>query len=190
MLLNFLLFVFIVGSCFWVWIDARRLKVDEPFGWFLMTVFLWIFAFPFYLYKRPGFKRAAGLPIRTTVGAVSQPPFVAPLGPKCPTCQRSNLSLCQVYRMSSPVVVIGWILLVPSFLGMLYGLYLAVGVPLLAPSLTGGDKEAAAVTASLGIGLGLSILIGSFVGGLLGWLLVMKKSVLQCPSCQTTIAAS
>ena len=41
------------------------------------------------------------------------------------------------------------------------------------------------------IGGGISIFFGivSFVGGLLGWLLVMKKRVLQCTKCGVTVAA-
>lgn len=40
-------------------------------------------------------------------------------------------------------------------------------------------------------GGGISVFLGmmSFVGGLLGWLLVMKKKVLQCTKCGVTVAA-
>lgn len=43
-----------------------------------------------------------------------------------------------------------------------------------------------------GIGgfFGVMLTIGSFVMGLLGWLLIMKKKALQCSSCQAVFAAS
>ncbi len=42
------------------------------------------------------------------------------------------------------------------------------------------------------IGGGFAIILGvtSFVAGLLGWLLVMKKRVLQCSVCEATVNAS
>ncbi len=42
----------------------------------------------------------------------------------------------------------------------------------------------------IGGGLAIFWLIGSFVAGLLGWLLVMKKRVLKCNVCGATISAS
>ena len=37
---------------------------------------------------------------------------------------------------------------------------------------------------------GLFVLIGSIVGGLFGWLLTMKKNVLQCRSCSASVDAA
>lgn len=42
----------------------------------------------------------------------------------------------------------------------------------------------------LGGGFAIFCAIASFVGGLLGWLLVMKKRVLQCSVCRATVSAS
>ncbi len=42
----------------------------------------------------------------------------------------------------------------------------------------------------LGAGIGLVFVVGSLVSGLLGYLLIMKKRVLQCMSCGATVAAS
>jgi hypothetical protein len=42
----------------------------------------------------------------------------------------------------------------------------------------------------IGSGLAISLGIASFVGGLLGWLLVMKKRVLQCDVCGAVVNAS
>jgi hypothetical protein len=42
----------------------------------------------------------------------------------------------------------------------------------------------------VGSGFAIAFGIASFVGGLLGWLLVMKKHVLQCPMCNVRVDAS
>ncbi len=58
------------------------------------------------------------------------------------------------------------------------------------------EKEAKQPTAPLawfhvlGGTFAIALGIASFVGGLLGWLLVMKKRVLRCPVCYATISAS
>jgi hypothetical protein len=156
----------------------------------------------------------------------------------------------RVYRMSGPSVVIGFILLVPSILGMLFGgvtfLMAAIGGAATADrKMSAGDiqsirhdltvaqvpediiadvcaekqvsetrldlarlnssqrlavhaaelkistaKGAPALAACCGGGFSVMIMIGSFVGGLLGWLLVMRKTVLQCLRCGAVVAAS
>lgn len=207
-------------------------------------------------------------------------------GPRCKVCDRGALIPKKMYRMSGPVVAIGYILLVPSVLGMLVSALVLLGVL----SYQGGDgsftnqissaapnnyensfrancianaKKAAQEAATplseaqlrqycecslwgiergesteeatkicseglrfgvlsplnantdriysdleaqgnaeqtndtgmtwfhiIGGGLAIFWLIGSFVGGLLGWLLVMKKQVLQCNACGATVSAS
>jgi len=52
-----------------------------------------------------------------------------------------------------------------------------------------GQLGAGAGTAVAG-GFGIFLIVVSFVGGLLGWLLIMKKKVLQCGSCKAVVAAS
>jgi hypothetical protein len=156
----------------------------------------------------------------------------------------------RVYRMSGPAVVIGFILLIPSILGMLFGgltfLMAAIGgtaaagnkLPVaelesirrdLTAQRVPGDiiadvcaekhvsetrlnlarldssqqlavraaelristaKGAPALAACCGGGFSVMIMIGSFVGGLLGWLLIMRKTVLQCFRCGAVVAAS
>ena len=163
--------------------------------------------------------------------------------PTCPTCQKGQLALKKEYRMSTPVVVIGWLLLVPSFLGMLFGI-LGLFATGSASTVTSAsiDKEvrthleaasvpaaiidriidgrtiteeekrgltepqrsaisaatlsraaskvgAGAGTAVVG-GLSIGVIVMSFIGGLLGWLLVMKKKVLKCPLCSAVVPPS
>lgn len=163
--------------------------------------------------------------------------------PTCQVCSNGELRKRKKYRMSGPVVVIGYILLIPSIIGMLFGMLLLFGSGKAADSSftgidnkykaslveagvpeatiqkalsTGGVTEvdrvaltveqrkaitdaelsrsagkvgAGAGTAIAG-GLGFVLIVLFFVGGLLGWLLIMKKKVLQCVSCNAVVAAS
>jgi hypothetical protein len=140
------------------------------------------------------------------------------------------------------VALIGYVILVPSVLGIISGIMIVVGslgaggaMPeaaddefrtaltdaqfppelledAVANELSKADKDSLTVPqrsaldsaetgraafqlgagagAAIGFGLGIAIVIGSFVGGLLGWLLILKKKILQCGSCQATVAAS
>ena len=81
--------------------------------------------------------------------------------------------------MSLPVVIIGYILLIPS----------VIGTVLCAIAVNGmmNDKDSAA---NLGVGFFTVIGVACFVSGLLGYLLVMKKTVLRCTFCGAVVSAS
>ena len=174
-------------------------------------------------------------------------PAAAPVTRKpalaCQTCGHGDLVKRKKYRMSIPVVLIGYILLIPCVLGMLFGLLMlfasgsagtavsaaadrevrtrleaqAIPKPIiekviemktiteddnstLSPeqkslindatlSLSAG-KVGAGAGAVIGGGISIFLIISCFVGGLLGWLLIMKKKVLQCNHCSAVVAAS
>ncbi|HLH07386.1 MAG TPA: hypothetical protein VKW78_09120 [Terriglobales bacterium] len=88
--------------------------------------------------------------------------------------------MVQRFRLSTPVVVIGFIFLIPSLFGMTASglLFLAV--------MTNANLPTFLLSAPFVIGIGVS----SFVGGLFGYLLTMKKRVLQCNECGATVSAS
>lgn len=158
---------------------------------------------------------------------------------KCKVCDTGMLLHKRKYRMSGIVVLIGYILLVPSVIGILIAAAGVVGVGFSSSAFMHRDRAtvqgqlqragvptsvltkviaskslAVADTARLGsrqrtairnaqaaltdssaetaIAGGLFVVFGiaSLVGGLLGWVLVMKKAVLQCNVCDATIAAS
>lgn len=165
------------------------------------------------------------------------------MNPPCRTCGQGILVKKKKYRMSGPAVVIGYLLLIPSILGMILGCIFLLATGASAES-TGSDIDSAArkrlTTAGIpnsvieqimrgtytsssaqeGItqeqksiiqdtrltldaqklgqgagsvifgGLSILIIVMSFIGGLLGWLLVMKKWVLQCNQCSAAVAAS
>jgi hypothetical protein len=161
----------------------------------------------------------------------------------CKTCEAGQLKRRKRYRMSGIVVLIGYIILIPSLLGIAVAtmgvvatgaatgkvadslereaqakLRAAAVPPAIAQQvvshrvvpqadldqLTEPQRQAVeqvkleltAGAAGAGAGAvlagGASIVFGVFslVGGLLGWLLVMKKAVLQCNACGAVVAAS
>jgi len=166
----------------------------------------------------------------------------AEIHPLCRTCGQGALVPRKTFRMSGPVVVIGFILLIPSVLGMLFGILTLVGIGMAQSETPGMDPEtrtrlqaqqvpepvitqvaaskpideaqltaltpqqrtavrdaqssvsagkdrwrAAGVVAG---GLFIFIIVMSFVSGLLGWLLVMRKRVFQCTRCGAVVPAS
>jgi len=163
--------------------------------------------------------------------------------PLCRVCGQGAMIKRKRFRMSGPVLVIGFILLIPSVLGMLFGILMLVltsaagtqtsassardirarlvaqEVPesLIAEvvaskpvenaelvSLTSQQRSAvhdAQLSASAqkvggGVatvvagGFSLFVIVMSFLGGLLGWLLIMRKRVLQCVHCGAIVPAS
>jgi hypothetical protein len=163
--------------------------------------------------------------------------------PTCQVCGQGTLLKKKKFRMSGPVVFIGYLFLIPSILGILFGILMLVGtgaatgdivqenkqqyiqelrsggVPqnlidkavageviteadkaplskeqrqkLSAAQLnyTAGQAGTGAGVALAG-GMSLAMIFGSLVGGLIGWLLIMKKKVLQCTHCSAVVSAS
>jgi hypothetical protein len=62
------MWLIVLGSAIWVLIDAKNIGVKKglipgmgnigPWGWFFVTLLLWIIGFPMYLYYRGKFKLA------------------------------------------------------------------------------------------------------------------------------------
>jgi hypothetical protein len=91
--------------------------------------------------------------------------------------------------MSAPVVMIGYFLLIPPFLGMAFCVFAIV--------ISFGEGFSGTSTDTLSRNIliwieSMSALLGisSFVAGLLGWLLIMKKRILKCSVCGAVINAS
>jgi hypothetical protein len=159
----------------------------------------------------------------------------------CKVCnQPGGIGASKLRRFSGPVVAIGYIFLVPSVLGMLFGVLMLFGTCSAAHKMGGQSAESfnsaiesiqgitrpqvsflegaateptsaelvrmglnenqaegvgaawrarSAGEAGAGIGAGLAggfaifMVVSSFVGGLLGWILTMKRNVLLCRLC-------
>jgi hypothetical protein len=84
--------------------------------------------------------------------------------------------------MSAIVVGIGYIILIPSVIGVLISLLALLNIA----SVPGHDSAAGTIAAGVLMGFG----VVSLVSGLLGWLLVMKKDILKCNYCGAVVAAS
>ena len=102
----------------------------------------------------------------------------------CKVCDKGLLTRKKKYRLSGPVVLIGYILLIPSVLGVIVSLVAFVNISSVAPH---ANADAAA-----GLAGGFIIIIGVafLVAGLLGWLLVMRKQILQCNVCGAVVNAA
>ena len=161
----------------------------------------------------------------------------------CKTCDAGAMHPKKLHRMSGPTVVIGYLLLIPSVLGIcLAGLFAAVTIfatpgvmeqttilqreklvdtnldeKLVDQAMNGtplseqdrehlddeqisalNDASLSLAATQIGSGIGAATVIGmagliallSFVGGLIGWILTMRKRVLQCSSCKAVVTAS
>jgi hypothetical protein len=102
----------------------------------------------------------------------------------CKICDKGSLIRKKKFRMSGPVIVIGYILLIPSVLGVVISF-----ITFLVVSSAASQSNAVAVA---GLAGGFSIFMGLafLVSGLLGWLLVMKKQILQCNVCSAVVNAA
>jgi rubrerythrin len=114
--------------------------------------------------------------------------------PLCRTCELGRLLKLNQYRMSLPVVIIGYFLLVPSAIGMLLNIlgliFYLIGAGSVVSQSATPDKGLTVLATTLGSAFFLFFLVLSFVGGVFGWLLIMKKKVLQCTHCGAVVAAS
>lgn len=99
------------------------------------------------------------------------------------TMQRSN-----VKRFPWVVRLIGQVILIPSLLGVAFGVLLIIG-GLRSHGAVSADLANEAQRTGAAVGLGITMLGGagiagsSLVGGLVGWLLLLKRKVWQCTRC-------
>jgi hypothetical protein len=82
--------------------------------------------------------------------------------------------------MSTPVVAIGYIILAPSVLFIIVCVLSIFRIGELS------NSEGSAMFS----GILIFFALAAFVGGLLGWLLIMKKKVLCCTHCSAVVPAS
>jgi len=105
---------------------------------------------------------------------------------KCNVCDEGMLEKKSKFRLNGVLALIGLLLLAPSIPGIFLGfsgLFSAGGRVLEAtePNTTMGFMAAG--------GFSLGVIIISLIGGLLGFLLTMRKNILQCDYCGAVVAA-
>ncbi|MCX5782594.1 MAG: zinc ribbon domain-containing protein [Elusimicrobia bacterium] len=101
----------------------------------------------------------------------------------CQACKQEKVMLpTKISRMSPVVVAIGWILTVPSILGIFFAILVFIST--MQVSVASGTASTGTNVAT-GIGVIVAVVIGiiSLVIGLLGYILIMKKKVYKCSAC-------
>lgn len=107
----------------------------------------------------------------------------------CKACnEEKSMSPSKVSKMSPTVVVIGWLLAIPSIIGVLFSTMLffasiSAGGEVSSQAASDAERTGAAIGTGLGIGFSIFMGIFSLIGGLIGYLLIMKKKVFKCALC-------
>jgi hypothetical protein len=105
----------------------------------------------------------------------------------CQACKTlQSMAPSKVGRFGEIIRIIGGILLIPSFLGMGFAALMFISsVMTSAANPARNDAEAAGQAIGFGIvfifAFGVGVL--SFVGGLVGWLLLSNRKVFKCLNC-------
>ena len=107
----------------------------------------------------------------------------------CSACKSpQSMNPQKIYRMSGIVVFIGYLIALPSVIGVIISIVLfvaSVQAGAEVSSLTPATAPAvgAAIGTTIGVGLSLFTAAVSLIGGTIGYLLIMKKKVFKCVSC-------
>jgi hypothetical protein len=107
----------------------------------------------------------------------------------CGACKSDKtMEATQIPKFSGFIRFIGFLITLPSVLGVLFALLMLFSTGKVTSeiiSTTPNDARAAGAAVGATIGFGFSAFIGfsSLVGGLIGWLLLMKKKVFKCIKC-------
>ena len=104
--------------------------------------------------------------------------------PVCKTCDTGTMVQRQAYRLGGVVAAMGYVLLIPAVLGVTLGIYMFVDTN------TGAPRSGDVNVAALGAGCAGIIILGSVVGGLLGFVLIRKKTIQKCDHCGAVGAES
>ena len=107
----------------------------------------------------------------------------------CSACKsETSMKATKIPKFNTILRIIGFIIVIPSVLGIIIAIIMfisSVSATSEVMSTTQSNAAAAGATIGAAIGFGASIFVGcsSLVGGLIGWLLLMKKKVYKCFNC-------
>ncbi len=107
----------------------------------------------------------------------------------CSACKTTrSMKATSIARFNAILRLIGVVIVLPSLLGMFLSCQACVGVSEVVNSQLTADASTGAAlgtTIGAGIGYGFSLVLGaaSLVGGLVGWILLMKRKVYRCARC-------
>ena len=111
----------------------------------------------------------------------------------CKACdEEKSMIPSKISRMSPVVVIIGWLLAIPSVIGILISIILffasiSAGSEVSTQATSDAYRAGAAIGTGLGIGFSIFMGFSSLIGGLIGYLLIMKKKVFKCTLCGSII---
>jgi hypothetical protein len=107
----------------------------------------------------------------------------------CSACKtESSMEATTIPKFNTILRIIGFVIVVPSVLGMIMALIMFISTgnatsELMSASQNNAELAGTAIGASIGYGFAIFFGISSLVGGLIGWLLLMKKKVYKCLNC-------
>jgi len=107
----------------------------------------------------------------------------------CSACKlEKGMSDTKVPKFGGVVRLIGFIIAAPSFVGVALGAMLlyasgAATSDTMATATSDASMAGAAIGGAMTFGFSLFIMAASMVGGLIGWLLLMKQKVFKCNRC-------
>lgn len=107
----------------------------------------------------------------------------------CIGCKmRRSMFPTKVPRFSGIVRFIGYVIAIPSLLGVALAVIMLIGsttatMDVMQEVSTDAERTGAAIGSAVSYGASIFVGISSLVGGLIGWLLIMKKKVFKCRNC-------
>lgn len=110
---------------------------------------------------------------------------------------RLNCSACnsplsmepkKISKFSGIVQFIGYLIAIPSAIGVIISIVMFFSMgsatnEVMSTAQSNAEQAGAAIGATIGFGFSLFVGFCSLVGGLIGWLLIMKKKVYKCSNC-------
>jgi hypothetical protein len=129
--------------------------------------------------------RAKTPPLAILPYAIKKPVRLGITDIPCRLCGRGLLIRRSVYLFSTVVVVIGYMML--ACVALVIAIYFLVAAGSIVEMTKGGIV---APMAGLAFGWAIFAIIGTFMSGVVGWLLIMKKKILQCGECGAVTPAS
>lgn len=109
----------------------------------------------------------------------------------CPACKaRFAMNAADIPRFDWIVRTIGYILLIPTILGLAWAVLMLIAAPIASRNLqeaisrAGGTSDPSALPMLIGVAFALGIATASLVSGLIGFLLVQKRKVYLCAECR------
>jgi len=107
----------------------------------------------------------------------------------CGACKSEKTMVAtSIPRFSGFIRFIGFLIATPSVIGVLFALTMFLSTSnttneILSAAQSNAETSGVAIAATIGYGFSAAIAFSSLVGGLVGWLLLMKKKVFRCTRC-------